>query len=210
MIPVDYQTPAAVLLVIGGLLSCFAGYRYFRIVLILYGFILGVLIATSIVGAGSTPQLVVAAIVGGLLGALILYWAYFVGVALVGAALGAFIVHAIWAQLGRDPHPAVVIILAVAGAAAAMVLQRYVIIVATAFGGAWTSIVGGLALLGNAGARKAAATGDVWVVYPFSPRPEDRWVMIVWVVLGLFGMLTQLGMTGRGKPRVKKSKAKNS
>jgi hypothetical protein len=210
MIPVIYQTPAAVLIVIGGLLSCFAGYRFFRIVLVLYGLILGALIATSIVGAGSAAQLVVAAIVGGLLGALILYWAYFLGVSLIGAAMGALVVHGIWAQLGRDPHPVVVIIFAVAGAAAAMVLQRYVIIVATAFGGAWTTIVGGVALLGNGSALKAAASGDVWVVYPFSSRPEDRWLMIVWGVLGVVGMFAQFSVTGRGKPRMKKSKAKKS
>jgi len=59
----------------------------------------------------------------------------------VDAGAGAFIVHAIWTQLGRDPHPVVVILFAIAGAAAAMVLQRSVIVIATAFGGAWTLIV---------------------------------------------------------------------
>ena len=34
-----------------------------------------------------------------------------------------------------------------------MVLQRYVIVVGTAFGGAWTLIVGGLAVAGDRGAR---------------------------------------------------------
>ena len=43
-----------------------------------------------------------------------------------------------------------------------MVLQRYVIIVATAFGGAWTMIVGALALAGArdvAKARRPATSG---------------------------------------------------
>jgi len=203
MIPVTYQTPTAVLLVVGGLVSCFAGYRFFRIVLVLYGFILGVLVATSMVGAGSTAQLVIAAIGGGLLGALILYAAYFVGVALIGAAGGAFIVHAIWTQLGREPHPVVVVLFAIAGAAAAMVLQRHVIITSTAFGGAWTVIVGALALGGNDRALRAAAAGDVWVVYPLSPQPEHRWAVLVWLALGLAGMLVQLRVTGRGKLRAK-------
>ena len=47
-----------------------------------------------------------------------------------------------------------------------MMLQRYVIIVATAFGGAWTMIVGGLAVAGDRGAARAAAAGDVWILYP--------------------------------------------
>src|ERR1700730_6747247 len=48
MLPAAYTTPAAVVLVVGGLLSCFAGYRLFRVVLGLYGFILGAAITTSI------------------------------------------------------------------------------------------------------------------------------------------------------------------
>lgn len=207
MIPVDYQIPAAVLLVVGGLISCVAGYRFFRVVLVLYGFILGALVATSLVGAGNTTQLVIAAIAGGVAGALILYFAYFVGVALVGAAVGAFVVHAIWAQLGEDPHLLVVILFSIAGAAAAMVLQRYVIIIATAFGGAWTLIVGTLALMGGSRAN-GAPSADVWIVYPFNPQPEDRWLVLIWLALGTVGMLVQLGVTGRGKPRSRKSKAK--
>ena len=209
MIPVDYQIPAAVLLVVGGLISCVAGYRFFRVVFVLFGFILGALMATSLVGAGNTTQLVIAAIAGGVAGALILYFAYFVGVAFVGAAVGAFVVHAIWAQLGEDPHPLVVVFFSIAGAAAAMVMQRYVIIIATAFGGAWTLILGTLRLVGSSrAANRAASSADVWIVYPFNPQPEDRWLVLAWLALGTVGMFVQLGVTGRGKPRSRKSKAK--
>lgn len=209
MIPVTYQIPAATLLAVGGLVSCFAGYRFFRVVLVLYGFALGALIATSLVGAGSTAQLVMAAAAGGLVGALILYFAYFVGVALLGAAIAALgIVPAIWAQLGRDPHPLVVILFSLAGAAAAIVLQRYVIIIATAVVGAWAVIVGALALTGDARGLEAASRSTVWIIYPVSPQPEDRWLAIAWWLLGISGMLIQLGVTGRGRPRPKSWKAK--
>lgn len=204
MLPVDYQTPAAVLLIVGGLVSCFAGYRFFRTVLVLYGLVLGALVATSIVGAGNTTQLVIAAVVGGLAGALILYLAYFVGVALAGAAIGAFLVHAIWIELGRDPHVLVVVLFAVAGAVAAMLAQRYVIIIVTALGGAWTIMVGALALADATGVFEAAATGDVWVVYPFSARPEDRWVIVVWAAISIVGVLVQLGFGERGRKRSRK------
>ena len=208
MLPVTFETPAAILLVLGGLVTCFAGYRFFRTVLVLYGFVLGALIATSLMGAGNTTQLVVAAIAGGVVGGLILYLAYFVGVALVGAAFGAFVVHAIWSQVGNDPHPLVVILFSIAGAATAMVLQRYVIIIATAFGGAWTLLVGALALTGDSRALDAASTGNVWIVYPFSPEPEQRWLVWAWLAVGMGGIFVQLGVTGRSKPRPKKSRAK--
>jgi len=208
MLPVTFETPAAILLVLGGLVACFAGYRFFRTVLVLYGFVLGALIATSLIGAGNTTQLVVAAIAGGVVGGLILYLAYFVGVALVGAAMGAFAVHAIWARVGNDPDPFVVILFSIAGAATAMVLERYVIIIATAFGGAWTLLVGALALSGDSRALDAASTGNVWIVYPFSPDPEQRWLVLTWLAVGMVGMFVQLGVTSRSKPRPKKSRAK--
>src|SRR4249920_4046572 len=91
MLPPAYQLPAAAFLIAGGLVSCFAGYRLFRVVLSIYGFILGALLATSIAGAGSTGTLLIWALVGGLAGALILNLAYFLGVVLVGASIGAML-----------------------------------------------------------------------------------------------------------------------
>ena len=73
-----------------------------------------------------------------------MFFGYFVGVALVGAGIGALGVHMIWSRLGSDPHAFVVILAAVAGAAAAMALQRYVIIIATAFAGGWTMLWGAM------------------------------------------------------------------
>ena len=100
MLPASLQTPAAVILLFGGLLACFAGYRIFRIVLGIYGFILGALLATSIVGTESTWLTVAASLGGGLAGALLLIAAYFVGVALIGAALGALAANLLWAAMG--------------------------------------------------------------------------------------------------------------
>ncbi len=115
--------------------------------------------------------MVIAAIVGGMAGAALLLAAYFVGVALVGAGIGALLVNVIWTQIEGDPHPAVVILFSVAGAVVATWLQRYVIILGTAFAGAWTLLVGGLAVMGDSGPLKAAAAGDVWVAYPLNPAP---------------------------------------
>ena len=57
MFPVTLQIPVAVLLLLGGLVACFAGYRLFRIVLGIYGFILGALLASTMVGAaGMGPE----------------------------------------------------------------------------------------------------------------------------------------------------------
>lgn len=193
MLPTAYQIPAALILLAGGTIACFFGYRFFRVVLGIYGFVLGALMATSIVGPGETLPLVVAALVGGLIGALVLNLAYFVGVALVGAAFGAFVLHLVWPRFSSgDPHVLLVILFAAAGAIGAIWLQRIVIVLGTAFGGAWTLMVGGLALMGDPAARDATRVSDVWVVYPLDPAPGREWVVWVWLAIGTVGAIVQL------------------
>jgi hypothetical protein len=196
MLPQGYELPAALLLIVSGAVSCFAGYRLFRIVLGIYGFILGAMLASSMTGVTNTIGMIVAAIVGGFLGALILVFAYFVGIALVGAGLGALVAHLVWSQVSRVEPPALLVVgVSIVGAVVAMLLQRYVIIVGTAFGGAWTIIVGVMAALGDRATLRAASTSDAWILYPLSPAPSQRWVPIAWVALGLVGTAVQLGLT---------------
>ena len=199
MLPASFQTPAAIILVLGGLLSCFAGYRVFRVVLGFFGFVLGALLTSSVMATDQTMWMIGAAIVGGIVGALILVGAYFVGVALIGAGVGALVVNLIWAYLGREPHIVIVILFAIAGALGALALQRYVIITATSFGGAWTTIVGAMALLGDRLAVEAAARNNVWLAYPMNPAPGQRWVIAAWLAIGLVGVIVQLGVTAKGK-----------
>jgi hypothetical protein len=208
MLPAAYQVPAAAVLVAGGLLSCFFGYRLFKVVLAVFGFIIGALAASSVFGESAATGMVIAAIVGGLCGAVLLLAAYFVGVALVGAGVGVAAVHVIWTQIQGDPHPAVVILFAVAGALAATWLQRYVIILGTAFGGAWTVVVGAAALLGNPAALKGAAEGDVWVAYPMNPAPGQAWVPWAFLALGAAGTLVQMYWTAGDRGRVGKKRVK--
>jgi hypothetical protein len=202
MLPASYQLPAAIVLLVGGIVACFFGYRLFRIVLAIFGFILGSLAASSIFGVSDTGPMIVAALVGGLLGAAILIAAYFVGVALIGAGLGAVAANLAFAAGDRDPHFLAVVFLSIAGAAAAMYLQRYFIIVGTGFGGAWTIIVGAMALIGDQTALAAAAAGDVWVAYPMNPAPDQQWMPWAWLALGVVGTAVQVGITGGEKGRV--------
>jgi Domain of unknown function (DUF4203) len=198
MLPHAYGPPAAILLILSGTLACFAGYRLFRIVLGIYGFILGAMFASSMVGPTNTVGMLVAAAGGGLIGAIVLVFAYFIGIAIVGAGLGALVAHMGWPQVGAgDPPVGLVIVLAVLGAIGAMFLQRYMIIVSTAFGGAWSIIVGAVALSAAPTAERAAGSADVWILYPMTPAPGQGWVPIAWIALGVLGAAVQLGVTGR-------------
>jgi hypothetical protein len=202
MLPQGYELPASIVLLLGGALACFAGYRLFRIVLGIYGFILGARVASSVVGISNTTGMLVAALVGGIIGSAILVFAWFVGVSLVGSGIGVLVAHVIWSQVGRGDPPAVAVIaVAIAGAIAAMFVQKYVIVVGTAFGGAWTLLLAASAAFPAAtqGLTRGATDTEVWIFYPTS-APGVRWAPLVWIGLGLAGTTVQLATT-RGRKR---------
>jgi hypothetical protein len=199
MLPQSYEVPAALVLVLAGAVACFAGHRLFRYVLALFGFILGAMLASSVMGISNNAGMVVAALAGGLIGAVILLFAYFIGIALVGAAVGALIAHFGWAFVGTGDPPVIAVIgLAIAGALGAMLVQRHVIIATTAFVGAWTLLIGILAAIGDRGALGAKSATNVWILYPTSP-PGHAWVPYVWAALGIAGTAVQLGAPGKKK-----------
>lgn len=209
MLPAQYSMFAAIIFALGGLFSCFAGYRLFRFVLGLNGFIAGVFVTTSFMGPASSKfAIVLAAIVGGVLGALLMVAAYFVGVGLIGAALSALVLNAGWHALGRagDPPVIVLVIVCVLGALAALSVQRYVIIVGTALSGAWMMLLGVLALVGDDAARRATTATDVQILYPLNPLPGRWWLTLVWFGLAVAGAITQLATTSKtGKVKAKKT-----
>jgi len=206
MLPLSFQMPAAVALIAGGIITCVAGYRLFRFVLGAYGFILGALIASSMVGTSETWALVVSAAAGGAIGALILVLGYFVGVALIGAGAAAFLLNVIWSIVrGGEPGWPWVIGVAAIGAFGALRFQRHVLVVATAFGGSWTLLVGVAAMLAGKTAKAASATTDVWVVYPSQASAPSPWAYALWISIGLVGLYIQLHTGGRRSSRKRKS-----
>ena len=204
MLPISYQLPAAIVLLLCGAMACVAGFRLLRYVLAAFGAIIGGLAASSLLGTSETAYMAGAFLLGALAGGVIMVAAAFIGVALVGAGLGATAVTLIWTQLSSEPHPYVLILASVAGAWLATWLQRYVTIVGTAFGGAWALLVGALALSGDKAKLAAAAAGDVWVPYPMHPAPGQAWVPWAWLALGLIGVFMQLKVTGGNSGRVVK------
>jgi hypothetical protein len=206
VLPTQYAALAAGVLIFGGFLSCFLGYRLFRIVLGIYGFILGAYVTSSMMGTSSMFALAMAGLAGGVLGAILMIAAYFMGVGLIGAGLAALLLNLAWRLVGDAPPTWLLVLVAVIGALAALSVVRHVIIFGTAIAGAWTMIVGSLALMGSPAAARAAATGDVWVFYPLGPEPGEFWQIGVWFVLSVAGVAVQMA-TSKGKSAVR-AKAK--
>lgn len=207
MVPAGNQLlSAALLLLLGGVVVCFFGRRLFRVSLAIVGFVIGAGAASSIFGVSDRLPMVIAGVVGGLIGAAILYAAYYVGVALVGAALGAVLANVGFSLAQTEPPVLAVLLCAVAGAVASTYLQRYFVIVGSGFVGALMIVHGALLLAGRSFGLPDA--GPVWVLYPFAPAPGQSWVPIAWIVLGIVGVAVQMGWTGGDKGRVGRRKPK--
>ena len=197
---VSFHVPVAIILLGGGLLSCFLGYRLLRTLLALYGFIGGVVIATMFVGQLETWLAIIVTIVGGVAGSVLAVVAYLAGVAVLGAGLAAVALNVAWSYRGGEPNVWVVLVACLLGALLALAVRRYVLILATSFGGAWTAIVGGLALAGNS-AAVAAATGSVDQLPPVADARTHLGFVLGWCGLGGLAFLIQIRDMGRRRLR---------
>ena len=210
MIPASYTTLAAVIFLVGGLLTCFAGFRLFRMVLALYGFFAGAMIGSHMTDPGNTWAVAMYGLVGGLAGAALMVVAYFVGVGLIGAGLAALVLNMVWKLMGGEPPTLLLVIVCVVGAVLALNVVRYVVIFGSAIAGSWTALIGGLALMGNPTALKAASAPGIWVVYPVDVVPHQWGVLSLWFLLVIAGVLVQLSTTTKsGGRKLKKRDAGN-
>jgi hypothetical protein len=130
--------------IIVGLISCFYGYPLFRILLIVAGLIYGYMLG-QILAPASHPALSLAlGIVLAVIMAVFAYPLWSIGVILVGAALGFFLLHFVGAAF--DTTQGVIILLGVLGALIFGVLFYFIkdliVIVATAFNGAALFVFG--------------------------------------------------------------------
>ncbi len=203
MLPASYAVPASAVLAIGGFLACVAGYRLFRFVLAMYGFLLGAFFTASLMGPTSNWTLVVAFVVGGIVGAGLAVVAYFLGVGLIGAGLAALALNVGWAQLAATPEPPTPLLVgtAVVGAIGALAMVRHVVIIGTALAGSWTMLIGVFGLAGDTAAQRAATAGDIWILYPLDPNPARRWAPFAWIGLAIVGALIQLATTKKSGRR---------
>lgn len=205
MIPAQYATPAALVIAVGGFVACFAGFRLFRVVLALHGFILGAAMASYVIGGADagTFKLLVLGLSGGIVGALLMVFAYFTGVGLVGAGLAALALNLLWRAVGGEPPTVVLVVVCVLGALMALSVSRWVVIVGTAIAGAWTFVLGVMALMGHSTALSAALDGDVLVLYPLDPARGGWMPTIAFLALTALGIVVQMSTTSRtGKRKV--------
>jgi hypothetical protein len=192
-------TVLVALLTIGfGLLNCFFGYRIFRFMLALWGLVLGAYVGATLAGNLTDGQLlwvIIGGVVGGIIGAALMSLLYLVGVFIVGAAAGVVLANAVGVAAGIDMPDLVVIIVAVVVGIIALILQRVVIILATAFIGSWAVVSGGLSLLVGASVTPTELYGDAAQAGEVAAGVPSLIVLIFWLVLAMVGAITQFAMT---------------
>ena len=170
-----------------GAVQCFFGYRLFKIILGLTGFLLGGALGGA-VGYAIWPQEVAAlaaCLVGGIIGAAVLVGLYFIGVFLIGALLGGVLGQVFFAAAEINPQPVVMLIVAVIVGVVALIFQRLMVIVSTGFGGAWIVVVGiayfttGAIDLTNLERMYRSGGGLTYAM------------LLCWIALGIIGVIVQ-------------------
>jgi len=195
---VSLHIPIAIILLAGGLLACFLGYRLLRVLLAILGFVAGVIASTLFFEQFDTWLAFAITIGCGLLGSLLAIAAYLIGVALCGAALGPVILNAMWVSEVENPSIWLMLGVCLIGALCALALRRYFIMIGTSFGGAWTVIIGILALTGNQSVV-SAVNGDIESLYSVVSWSTSMNFWSGWLILGTVALFVQLRTSGRAR-----------
>lgn len=182
-----------------GLLACFAGYRLFRIVLPILGFLVGLGLGAQLAATvfnepylGSPLSWVIAVVVGLVIATIAFVW-WYLSVALTIAGLGYAIGYGAATGLGANDAGALAIGIgaAVVFAVAAIVLRvpTGIVIVVSAFWGASALIGGALVVMGRIEPGQLR-NGSLDVVIA-----ESLALLAIWLALGIAGVVVQWATT---------------
>jgi hypothetical protein len=128
-----------------GTLYCFLGYRAFKFIIALTGFSIGGLFAGGCAGWAASGQLTPIAIlglIGGVLGAVVVFMFYRIGVFILGLAGGAIIARAALGGASDIASSSITLGAAVFGALSGLFLERPLMTIATSAIGAWLTVHG--------------------------------------------------------------------
>ena len=189
----------ALLALLLGAAFCFVGYRFFLVMLPIWGFFAGLWIGaytvSAIFGTGlfATTTGLVVGIVAGIVGAILSYLFYIVGVAIVAAAIGGALGSGIMTAIGFDPGFLVTLVTIISAIIAVILtllfsIQKYVIIALTAIAGADLLVISVLLLFGQVTVAAIQTSGNL-----IRPMVQASWFWaLVWLALAVVGIVFQL------------------
>ena len=195
---------SALIVCVAGILVCFCGYRLLKLTLGILGFIAGAYAGWQLgvyALGGSNVMALVCALVGGLIGTALYLCLYFLGVFLLGATAGAIVVAAYFNGTAHQAQPLVVLAGSVAFGLLALVAQKIMIVIATAFCGSYLIAAGIWPFI-----ARGQNPSQVWL-YPAHVSPSGSLghvALAIWLVLGIVGASVQF----RAGPRKAESSNK--
>jgi len=171
------------------------GYRIVKITLGITGFIVGMTGGWALglsLAPGNNAIALVCSLVGGVIGAALCVWLFFLGIFLLGASTGAIAGAALFSIGASETQPILLILLAILFGLIALVLQKFMIIVSTSFGGSYLIIAGVLHFLTG-----VPNVSPPWFnhLQPGSAGILDYVAVAFWLILGIAGMSFQYKAT---------------
>jgi hypothetical protein len=182
---------SALLVIVAGILTCFWGYRILKLTLGLFGFIAGAYggweIGLSLLH-GSSGIALVCAVIGGLVGMALYLWLYFVGIFLLGATAGTVVAAAFVNGTAQQAQPIVFLAISLIFGVIALVAQKFMIIVSTAFGGSYLITAGLWPFVAD-----AQNASRIWLhpAHNNSSGTLGYAALALWLVLGFAGLSFQ-------------------
>lgn len=190
---------AAIIGIVLGGLVCLFGYRLMRVTIGIAGFCVGAVLGGGLVDTipnVSRVLVLVAALVAGVVGAILAAVLYKVGVFILGAGGGALAVGLVLTSFGVVATPLILIGAGIVSGILALLLQRVAVSVLTAFAGAWPVVAGTFHLLGcyefragilRPGTALKSAGSSVYLM------------LLMWLGLGILGSMVQLSRSKKKK-----------
>ncbi|UCD85414.1 MAG: TMEM198/TM7SF3 family protein [Deltaproteobacteria bacterium] len=190
--------------IIIGTVTCFFGYRIFKVVLGIMGFILGISIfgavAYSISGGEQTVAIIVG-LLGGIISAVLMVTLYFIGIFLLGVGFGSLLGILLTAGAGGGLELAVLFVLAILGGVATIIFQKLMITISTSFGGSWGIVSGIFHFIGWDFDPMQFFSNPIGMKY----MGAQYYIMFLcWLVLGVLGIVVQYEDSGKKKVEEKK------
>ena len=182
-----------------GAAFCFAGYRFFLVLLPILGFFsgfwLGAYSTSLLLGTGflATVTGLVVGLVVGIIGAVLSYLFYLAGVVIIAAAFGGVVGSGVMSALGFDAGLIMALVTIASGVIAAgltllLNLQKLVIIVFTAMAGSLLLLLAGTLIVGQVTVSQLQAGGNF-----LRPGFQGSWFWgLGWLALTLIGVVIQL------------------
>jgi Domain of unknown function (DUF4203) len=181
-----------------GIVNCFWGYRFFRMVLAIVGFFVGAGVGIALTGGDQQIIIALAALIGGVLGAILFYFLYFVGPFLAGIGLGITLGSLIASDLNVAANTANVIIIvsAALGGIVGLILSKYIIMISTAFVGA-AQIITAITLLLPGTHTVGSSVGTIQLLLP---QNTTLLMSLSIIILAIIGFMVQARLSQRVLP----------